>query len=250
MPAGLDWDMWQMDWAGSRAPKKAFKPSRLGFPRVVRVRQRHGRRLGRASRRRRPLVHERRRASSRSGRRPSESFIAVPDADPERSRTTFSISWQYDNFIVTFANGEVATAGRTAIENWGVFFIGNRGSLQVNRQGYAVRPSVAARDPQAGPAAAADGGRSSTLRRAAGRRRLRAGRRAPGGAAEAADGGGRWWPRWSAAAAPRRRPDRAQDLHQPEGGVEEDYPLDVHTQNFLDCVKSRARSPTRHGNRL
>jgi hypothetical protein len=27
----------------------------------------------------------------------------------------------------------------------------------------------------------------------------------------------------------------------PKGGVEEDYPLDVHTRNFLDCVKSRNR---------
>jgi hypothetical protein len=27
----------------------------------------------------------------------------------------------------------------------------------------------------------------------------------------------------------------------PRGGVEEDYPLDVHTRNFLDCVKSRQK---------
>ena len=27
----------------------------------------------------------------------------------------------------------------------------------------------------------------------------------------------------------------------PRGGVEEDYPLDVHTRNFLDCVKSRSK---------
>jgi hypothetical protein len=27
----------------------------------------------------------------------------------------------------------------------------------------------------------------------------------------------------------------------PRGGVEEDYPLDVHTRNFLDCIKSRAK---------
>ncbi|PYR90096.1 MAG: hypothetical protein DMF84_21590 [Acidobacteria bacterium] len=27
----------------------------------------------------------------------------------------------------------------------------------------------------------------------------------------------------------------------PRGGVEEDYPLDVHTRNFLDCVKSRRK---------
>src|SRR3954467_14609451 len=27
----------------------------------------------------------------------------------------------------------------------------------------------------------------------------------------------------------------------PKGGVEEDYPLDARTRNFLDCVKSRNR---------
>ena len=27
----------------------------------------------------------------------------------------------------------------------------------------------------------------------------------------------------------------------PKGGVEEDYPLDAHTRNFLDCIKSREK---------
>jgi hypothetical protein len=27
----------------------------------------------------------------------------------------------------------------------------------------------------------------------------------------------------------------------PKGGVEEDYPLDAHTRNFLDCIKSRQK---------
>ena len=31
----------------------------------------------------------------------------------------------------------------------------------------------------------------------------------------------------------------------PRGGVEEDYPLDVHTRNFLDCIKSRQK-PNAH----
>ena len=31
----------------------------------------------------------------------------------------------------------------------------------------------------------------------------------------------------------------------PRGGVEEDYPLDAHTRNFLDCVKSR-KKPNAH----
>src|SRR6476620_8681447 len=45
---------------------------------------------------------------------------------------------------MTFANAELYmdTASETKLEDWGVFFIGNRGSLQVNRQGWAVRPVV------------------------------------------------------------------------------------------------------------
>ena len=68
----------------------------------------------------------------------------MPDADPEQVPDTFSISWLYDNFLMTFANGEIymAADAENKIENWGVFFIGNRGSLQVNRQGYAIRPVV------------------------------------------------------------------------------------------------------------
>ena len=34
-------------------------------------------------------------------------------------------------------------------------------------------------------------------------------------------------------------PVEAKLYINPRGGVEEDYPLDAHTRNFLDCVKSR-----------
>jgi len=62
------------------------------------------------------------------------------DADSEQVPDTFSISWKFDNFMMTFTNGEVFRGDE--IENWGVFFVGSRGSLQVNRQGWAVRPVV------------------------------------------------------------------------------------------------------------
>ncbi len=41
----------------------------------------------------------------------------------------------------------------------------------------------------------------------------------------------------------RRQPSsgRGQVYVNPEGGVEEDYPLDAHTRNFLDCIKSRQK---------
>jgi predicted dehydrogenase len=41
------------------------------------------------------------------------AFLAVPDADPEQVQDTFSIAWQYDNFIMTFANSETRTRSRT-----------------------------------------------------------------------------------------------------------------------------------------
>jgi hypothetical protein len=36
-------------------------------------------------------------------------------------------------------------------------------------------------------------------------------------------------------------PIEAKMYVNPRGGVEEDYPLDAHTRNFLDCLKSRQK---------
>jgi hypothetical protein len=133
------------------------------------------------------------------------AFLAVPDADREMVPDTFSIAWVYDNFLMTFANGEVYMPD--GIENWGVFFVGDRGSLQVNRQGYAVRPVVPHVRRKQGPAPPPSGSGSGR-----------------GGS---------------------QPPIEAKMYVNPRGGVEEDYPLDVHTRNFLDCVKSR-RQPNAH----
>ena len=61
---------------------------------------------------------------------------------------------------------------------------------------------------------------------------------APGGAA----GGGR-----GGANLP---PVEADVYVNPRGGVEEDYPLDAHTRNFLDCIKSRQKPNARVRDRL
>ena len=45
----------------------------------------------------------------------------------------------------------------------------------------------------------------------------------------------------AAAAATNLPPVEAKLYVNPRGGVEEDYPLDVHTRNFLDCIKSRQK---------
>jgi hypothetical protein len=61
---------------------------------------------------------------------------------------------------------------------------------------------------------------------------------APGGPGGA--GGGRGGGRGS-----NLPPVEAKVYVNPRGGVEEDYPLDVHTRNFLDCIKSRQK-PNAH----
>ena len=58
-----------------------------------------------------------------------------------------------------------------------------------------------------------------------------------GAAADAAPAAAKW-----PADSPR---GESQVYINPRGGVEEDYPLDAHTRNFLDCMKSRQK-PNAH----
>jgi predicted dehydrogenase len=219
VPAGLDWDMWQ-----GPAPRKAFKPSRLGFrawydygggmvadwgAHHVDVALWFMNADGKA-----PLV------TMANGAR-----FAVPDADPEQVPDTYSISWKFDNFMMTFANGEVYMPD--GIENWGVFFIGNRGSLQVDRQGWAVRPVVPHVVNKVGPPPPPTAG-GVTL--GAGGTNIAPGGGGRGGSGRGGGRGGNNGP-----------PLEAKMYVNPRGGVEEDYPLHAHTRNFLDSVKSRKK---------
>ena len=199
VPAGLDWDRWQLD-----APKRPFKPTRLGF----RAWYAYGSGLiGDWGAHHIDVVHWFMNADGKVPLRTSATgaFITVPDADPEMVPDTFSIAWVYDTFVLTFANAEVYMP--EGIENWGVFFVGTRGSLQVNRQGYAVRPIVPHVVRKQGPPPPPSGSGSSR------------GANLP--------------------------PIEGKMFVNPRGGVEEDYPLDAHTRNFLDCVKSRQK-PNAH----
>ena len=198
VPPGLDWDLWQLD-----APRRPFKPTRLGF----RAWYAYGSGLiGDWGAHHIDVVHWFMNADGKVPLKTAASgeFLIVPDADREMVPDTFSISWVYDNFLMTFANAEVYMAD--GIENWGVFFIGTRGSLQVNRQGYAVRPVIPhiVRKQGAPPPPSGSGNSRNT-----------------------------------------QPPIEAKLFVNPRGGVEEDYPLDAHTRNFLDCVKSRQR-PNAH----
>ncbi len=219
VPAGLDWDLWQLD-----APKRPFKPTRLGF----RAWYAYGSGLvGDWGAHHVDVAHWFMNADAKVPLKTmaNGAFLTVPDADPEMVPDSFSISWLYDNFLMTFANGEVYMGD--GIENWGVFFVGNRGSLQVNRQGYAVRPIVPHVIRKQGPPPPPTAG-GVTL--GAGGTAI-----APGGAP--GQGGGRG----GGGRGNQPPPIDAKMYINPRGGVEEDYPLDVHTRNFLDCVKSRSK---------
>src|SRR5688572_7209609 len=135
VPAGLDWEAFQ-----GPAPRRPFKPSRLAFRGWYDY---GGGLVADWGAHHVDVAHWFMNADTKVPSRTTAvgSFFAVPDADPEQVPDTFSIAWQYDKFLLTFANGEVARA-QDDLEGWGVFFVGNRGSLQVNRMGYAVRPPV------------------------------------------------------------------------------------------------------------
>jgi predicted dehydrogenase len=130
-------------------------------------------------------------------------FLDTQNPDMDQVPGTFSISWEYDNFVMTFANGEVPRP-YDDIGGSGTFFIGSNGSLQVNRLGYAMRPPlprpIRTSEPLPSPAGAAG--------------------------AAAARGG-------TAAGT--------KVYLNPRIGIEKDHPLDAHVRNFLDCMRSREK---------
>ena len=213
VPVGLDWDMWQ-----GPAPRRSFKPTRLGFRAWYDY---GGGLVADWGAHHVDVAHWFMNADQKIPLETAATgaFLAVPDADPEQVPDTFSISWQYDKFIMTFANGEVYRAD--AIEGWGVFFIGNRGSLQVNRMGWAVRPIVPRTQRKQKPLPPPTAGGVT--------RGAEVAAIAPG--TQSVSGGGR--------GSDNRPPVELSVYLNPKGGVEEDYPLDAHTRNFLDCIKSR-----------
>ena len=158
----------------------------------------------------------------------------MPDADPEQVPDTFSISWQYDKFLMTFANGEVPRA-QDDLEGWGVFFVSpQRGTLQVNRMGWAVRPPVPRTIRKQGPPPPPTAGGMSLGA-------APAGAAAPGAPAAGGPGGGGGRGRGGGRGGSDLPPVEQKIYLNPRGGVEEDYPLDAHTKNFLDCMKSRQK---------
>jgi predicted dehydrogenase len=230
VPAGLDWKMWQLLGMNLGAPERDFKPSRLGF----RAWYEYGSGLiGDWGAHHVDVANWFMNADHKVPLRTAAvgSFITTPDADPEMVPDTFSISWLYDTHTMTFANGVMARPKDTDIEGWGVFFISGRGSLQVNRMGYALRPAVPTTQRKQGAPPPPTAGNVNLGAAPAAPAGGRGGRGGPGGPGGPGFGG-----------RGNNLPPLEEKLYiNPRGGVEEDYPLDAHTRNFLDCLKSRSK---------
>src|SRR5690606_8047711 len=132
------------------------------------------------------------------------NFMVQQNPDPEQVPDTFSISWEYDDFVMTFANGEVPRDQEDG-EGWGVFFISGNGTLLVNRMGYAVLPPVGRTIRKQGPPPPPTAGGVQIAE-------------APAGPGRMGGGGGRGGGRGGA------KPVEKQVYVNPRGGVEEDYP--------------------------
>jgi predicted dehydrogenase len=229
VPATLDWDMWQ-----GPAAKRPYKPSRLGFRAWYEY---GGGLVADWGAHHVDVAHWFMNADNQVPIKTAATgaFLTVPDADPEQVPDTFSISWQYDKFLMTFANGEVPRA-QDDLEGWGVFFVSpSRGTLQVNRMGWAVRPTVPRTQRKQGlPPPPTAGGMSLSGGAAPGG----APGGGPGGGGPGGGGGGRGRGGGRGSDQP---PVEYKVYLNPKGGVEEDYPLDAHVQNFLACMRSRQK---------
>ena len=132
-------------------------------------------------------------------------YVNLVNPEHTQSPDTFLVTWQYPNFLMSFTN---AVASDPDFGRQGNYFFGQRGSLQVHRGGYEIRPNR-----QGGPG----GGRG----RGAG---------APGapGAAPAAP------------ATPAPPPLEYKRVPYAEN-YDDDPHTTAHARNFLDCIKSRQK---------
>ncbi len=224
VPPGVDWDAWEVD-----AAKKPFKQGYLAF----RGWWEYGSGLvGDWGAHHVDVANWFMNADQKQPLKTAAlGMMTGVDRDPECVFDTFSISWQYDNFMMTFENSEIPRPAED-IEGWGVYFVSGRGVLQVNRMGYAVRPAVPKTQNKQGVAPPPGAGNVQGV----------AGAPAPGAGAPGAGapGGGGRGGRGRGADA-NLPPVVANVFLNPKGGVEEDYPLHVHTRNFLDCIKDRKK---------
>jgi predicted dehydrogenase len=68
----------------------------------------------------------------------SAQWVRVPVPNPEQPADTFAITWQYDKFVMSYANTFMPVPEYNA--DHGVFFYGTTGALHVNRTSYTAQP--------------------------------------------------------------------------------------------------------------
>lgn len=149
--------------------------------------------------------------------------------DPERTPNTYSITWQYDNFVASMSNAMPPGIEQNE-ENYGDWFFGSRGVMLVNRFGYWVRPTGGAGRgggrggaPAAGAPAAGAAGPGGGGARGGGRGGAQAGPAAP--ALASIEPVRVWDPNGRSEAAGTPFANATRD----------------HVRNFLDCVRSRQK---------
>ncbi len=77
----------------------------------------------------------------------SAQWVRVAKPNPEQPPDTFAITWQYDKFVMSYANTFMPVPEYNA--DHGTYFFGTLGSLHVNRTSYTARP-LPGRAPAAG----------------------------------------------------------------------------------------------------
>jgi predicted dehydrogenase len=126
-------------------------------------------------------------------------YVNLVNPAKDQSPDTFQVTWQYANFLMSFTN---AVPNDPDFGRQGNYFFGQRGTLQVHRGGYEIRPNR-----QGGPG----GGR-----------------------------GGRGGAPGAAAATPPPPPLEYKRVPYAEN-YNDDPHTTAHARNFLDCVKSRQK---------
>jgi predicted dehydrogenase len=76
----------------------------------------------------------------------SAQYVNVPNPEHDQVPDAFIVSWQYDDFVMSFTNIAITDAdfGRQ-----GNYFFGPKGSLQIHRAGFEVRPGKRPNNPTA-----------------------------------------------------------------------------------------------------
>jgi predicted dehydrogenase len=130
-PAGLNWELFQ-----GPAPRRPFRPGRLRWRNFYDY---GGGLVSDWGVHLVDVAHWYLKAETKAPLLTSAAAQYVTLDNPERDQCpdAFSISWQYDDFVMSFTNA--------VVQDWefgrqGTYFFGPRGSLLVHRGGFELRP--------------------------------------------------------------------------------------------------------------